>query len=120
VEAGANPGLRNFGGSYSVPSRIIAEGTLQVRSTRRVEQPTAMGGVLYFFEEEPLDTQVLWRTDGTEAGTWRVKELPRIWWLEGSSLSEMLAVEPEGRLIFAAADASGVEPWVSDGTPEGT
>ncbi|NOJ86216.1 hypothetical protein [Myxococcus xanthus] len=96
------------------------EGTLQVRTTRRVEQPTAMGGVLYFFEEEPLDTHVLWRTDGTEAGTWRVKELPRIWWLEGSSLSEMLAVEPEGRLIFAAADASGVEPWVSDGTPEGT
>jgi ELWxxDGT repeat protein len=33
----------------------------------------------------------------------------------------MLALEPEGRLIFSAADAEGsLEPWMSDGTPEGT
>ena len=97
------------------------EGTVQVRGSGYVEQPAAMGGALYFFEEDPVGSFALWRTDGTEAGTWRVKALPRVWWNEGAPLSTMLAVEPEGRLIFAAADgAGGVEPWVSDGTPEGT
>jgi ELWxxDGT repeat protein len=68
----------------------------------------------------------LWRTDGTAAGTWLVKDIQPG---SGSSLlnefeafpgSQTFAVAG-GRLFFNADDGTtGAELWVSDGTADGT
>lgn len=65
----------------------------------------------------------LWGTDGTQEGTFLVRDInPGV-----GSLYSMGYVPPDSwaiiddRLYFAAFDpVAGVEPWVSDGTTEGT
>ncbi|WP_164002990.1 ELWxxDGT repeat protein [Pyxidicoccus caerfyrddinensis] len=127
-----------------------------------------LGGVLYFRAEETWGRQHLWRSDGTAAGTWAVKQLPEgmgnvsprnlttvngvllfqaydpeggieLWRSDGTvagtrrvkdihpgpagsmAIQPMLALEPEGLVVFTASDGlSGMEPWVSDGTEAGT
>jgi ELWxxDGT repeat protein len=97
------------------------EGTVLLHSARGAVPLAAMGGWLYFQAEDAVAGSELWKTDGTVAGTARVLD-PLPGQRGGWSLSgPVLALEPEGRLLFAAADPEGsVEPWMSDGTPEGT
>ena len=78
----------------------------------------ADGRLLFLFEEIESDAE-LWATDGTPAGTRRVR------WFE--QLPNQPFSEPEtmvsagGRAFFAASDGiHGRELWQSDGTPEGT
>lgn len=86
---------------------------------QEVSEMVAMSGRLYFTattEDEPGGGE-LWRSDGTEKGTVRVKDIrpgP-----EGSSPSHLRVM---GRRLFFVADdgASGREPWVSNGTASGT
>jgi ELWxxDGT repeat protein len=60
-------------------------------------------------------TSVVWRTDGTGAGTFPVTGP-----LRGASPGVQALVTP-GHLFFAGcAEESGCEPWVSDGTAAGT
>ncbi len=77
---------------------------------------TALDGVLY-----ALSRNSLWRSNGTDAGTFLVRDLPvedtHFW-----SVSGLTAFD--GRLYFAASDDSdgghGIELWTSDGTGAGT
>ncbi|HYO65617.1 MAG TPA: ELWxxDGT repeat protein, partial [Archangium sp.] len=81
----------------------------------------------------------LWRTDGTTPGTIRLTDLRpgpfsgvRFWPddpygdlgshdYHDTRLVEMLALEDKGVALFNGVDdAGGAEPWVTDGTPEGT
>ena len=67
----------------------------------------------------------IWVTDGTAAGTTKLKDLSfRTFPSQVGSDTEylsMLALEPEDRVIFLASrQFEGEEPWVSDGTPAGT
>jgi trimeric autotransporter adhesin len=56
----------------------------------------------------------IWRSDGTEAGTVTLARLP-------SSVNSPGMVYAGGKLFFFNYnEASGIEPWVSDGTPDGT
>lgn len=74
-------------------------------------------GLLYFLasRETPETARVLWVSDGTEAGTRPVAEVPR----SGSARQELAAVG--GVLVFEAQDVEhGAELWASDGTPAGT
>lgn len=58
----------------------------------------------------------LWRSDGTEAGTWQVKDIDP----EGGSRPEELTAVGD-QLLFTAFDPSaGREIWRSDGTEAGT
>jgi ELWxxDGT repeat protein len=63
----------------------------------------------------------MWRTDGTRAGTQPFDHLP-----EGVTLRRYWSESPAttgvgDRLFFAADDGiHGLEPWVTDGAPEGT
>jgi ELWxxDGT repeat protein len=74
----------------------------------------AHDGVLYFSASDPAHGQEVWRSDGTEAGTYRLTDV-----CSGrcDSAPDHLAFS-RGQLYFAADDGfSGRELWQSDGTP---
>jgi len=74
------------------------------------------GGLVFFSTREPDFTRTLRRTDGTEAGTIVLKTGSAEFSVSGSSL---VALGP--KFFFQAdSDQFGREPWVSDGTPQGT
>jgi ELWxxDGT repeat protein len=59
----------------------------------------------------------LWSSDGTVAGTSRVKD---IFPGGGSSSPTRFHRLSDGRVLFAANDGSGMEPWITNGTAAGT
>jgi ELWxxDGT repeat protein len=76
----------------------------------------AMGGIAYFAAEDADRDIELWRTDGTNAGTRRVKNIRA----SASSYPASL-VAGTSRFYFVADDGfSGAEIWTSDGTEAGT
>ncbi len=80
-----------------------------------------LGGTTYFpaadFSTDQIGQSGLWKTDGTPAGTSRVKALI-------PAAAPARAVLMGGNIYFAAADASDpnvdLELWKSDGTADGT
>ncbi len=88
---------------------------------------TELGGFIYFFIEhfDDFGQSELWKTDGTEAGTLRVKDLNP---LESANAFRLTAIGQS--LYFVACgdvstgddggDPTNCEPWVSDGTEAGT
>jgi ELWxxDGT repeat protein len=81
-----------------------------------------LGDAVLFMAEDGVHGLELWRSDGTAAGTWMVKDI-----CPGSCGSRPYWPQPEsvngagGLLFFAAQEGvHGEEPWVTDGTPEGT
>jgi uncharacterized repeat protein (TIGR01451 family) len=77
----------------------------------------ALGGVLYFAATTTSQGRELWRSDGTQAGTWIVKDI-----VPGSAGSEPDEPVAVGSEIFfrACTPAEGCELWKSDGTEAGT
>jgi ELWxxDGT repeat protein len=80
----------------------------------------SLGGLLFFRASEPATGQELWRTDGTEAGTFVQEVVPG----PGSAVfSDSLPAAGDralmaagDRVVFAAGDGvHGIEPWASDG-----
>ena len=79
-----------------------------------------VGGTVFFVaSDNSFAHDELWKTDGTPAGTVRVKDFGALTW-EGVQLSDLTAVG--GRLFFSAPDVGGgnQELWTSDGTEAGT
>jgi ELWxxDGT repeat protein len=80
-----------------------------------------MNGAAYFVAGDELAGRELWRSDGTPAGTSRVKDI-----FPGANPSSpadlTIAMGPAGEtLFFQAIDGSyGYELWKSDGTAAGT
>jgi ELWxxDGT repeat protein len=76
-----------------------------------------VGGTLFFAANDGTNGTELWRSDGTVAGTVRVKDI-----LPGSGSSNPRSfVDAGGTLFFSANDGtSGLELWRSDGTEAGT
>ena len=91
---------------------------------------TRLGDHVLFVAYDVAHGFELWRTDGTPAGTARVTDArpgpdsglltPYHYEKEGGEL-EVLVLEERGLALFAGIDAqAGVEPWVTDGTAQGT
>jgi ELWxxDGT repeat protein len=83
-----------------------------------------MNGHAYILLVDNMHGWDLWRTDGTKGGTVLVKSMEPyknspFSFPQGSSSPAMAAVG--GRLVFVVDDGDhGEEPWVTDGTAEGT
>ena len=78
---------------------------------------TEMNGVLYFSADDGIHGGELWRSDGTEQGTYMVKDI--ITGAYGSYPSDL--AEMNGLLYFTAGDdMHGWGLWRSDGTEQGT
>ena len=78
---------------------------------------TVAGGITYFGAEPVTNSQQLWRTDGTAAGTFVIKSLaPGRVATFGDSILDV-----NGTVYFLGADGGlGQELWKTDGTPAGT
>ncbi len=79
---------------------------------------TNSNGIVFFAATEPSTGTELWTTNGTEAGTTRVKDIAA-----GTGSSSPTGLTKVGnQMYFAAASdsASGVELWRSDGSTIGT
>jgi trimeric autotransporter adhesin len=84
---------------------------------------TVVGGTAFFQGTTQDHGSEIWKTDGTGAGTGEVKNAETV-----TSSFHILNNYPQGnfrslagKLLCDADDGvSGVEPWVSDGTPAGT
>ncbi len=84
---------------------------------------TAVGNMVFFVANNGINGSELWRSDGTESGTVLVKDIN-----PGKGSSNIHVDDKpyrfavSGNSIFFEADNSttGLEPWVSDGTAEGT
>ncbi len=83
-------------------------------------------GRWYFCAATDADGFEVWTSDGTAAGTQKLKEINNqasgflVNWGE-LALGEALAPLPGGKVLFQGSDGvTGGEPWVSDGTAAGT
>jgi len=81
----------------------------------------AAGRVLYFLANGLVGTE-LWRSDGTAAGTSRVKEANQTWRNgEVYPSSSLLGLADRGQVLLRSWTAgTGVEMWASDGSEAGT
>jgi ELWxxDGT repeat protein len=100
------------GSSASNPARLT-----------RVQGSFISAGRLFFTADDGINGMELWKSDGTGPGTVMVKNINGN---PASSSPDNLTNVPSGglgpgRLFFTADDGtSGIELWVSDGTPAGT
>ncbi|MGL4511920.1 MAG: ELWxxDGT repeat protein [Lacipirellulaceae bacterium] len=78
---------------------------------------TNVNGSLYFAANDGVNGWELWKSDGTDAGTVRVKDIR----IGGDSSSPTNLTNVAGTLYFTANDGvNGYELWKSDGTEIGT
>lgn len=92
---------------------VIFRGYNNFSSSSSSGRMAVSNGKLFF--NNPEDSQ-LWATDGTEAGTYLVKEASG-----GSTFDPSQMIDISGTLFFRAYSAStGYELWKSDGTTAGT
>lgn len=84
---------------------------------RDIGESVTFGNVLYFSAAADLTGHELWRSDGTDAGTWLVKDIA-----PGTADSSPGDFEVVGsHLYFTAENATfGRELWRTDGTTSGT
>ncbi|MFY0526739.1 ELWxxDGT repeat protein [Archangium gephyra] len=81
----------------------------------------AAGRVLYFLVRDSPVGVALWRSDGTAAGTFRVKEANQTWKYGEVSPSSLLGLADRGQVLLRSWQvATGVEMWASDGSEAGT
>nr|AYM52471.1 hyalin repeat protein [Archangium gephyra] len=83
---------------------------------RGITELVDVGGTLFFGVNPEAGGPSLWRSDGTVAGTVRVRQFPAV---AGATVRGLTVLGD--RLFFVADDGEhGAEPWISDGTAAGT
>lgn len=99
------PGIiQGFSAPYIVKDIVPDSGSVDPRYLH------GMNGIVYFATVD--SGRELWRSDGTESGTYLVSDVPKV-------LSQITSMN--GQLFFPARESSQAsELWRSDGTREGT
>jgi ELWxxDGT repeat protein len=83
-----------------------------------VSDLTVFGAALYFSADDGVSGPELWKSDGTEAGTVRVKDINTA---PGAGSAPNALTVFNGALYFSANDGvTGRELWKTDGTDAGT
>src|SRR6185369_2076077 len=86
-------------------------------NTSNAGEFVTIGSITYFSANDGVHGQELWRSDGTDAGTYLVKDINPG---SGNSSPQSLT-NVNGTLFFTAYDpTNGSELWKSDGTAAGT
>lgn len=80
----------------------------------------AVGGMLGFAADDGVHGREPWITDGTAAGTRLVADIRPGGSSVGATDLPGAVVALAGRLLFAADDGGGAQPWASDGSAPGT
>src|SRR2546427_256640 len=107
--------------SSAAPGQETAVLVKDINTTGADSSPRSLAnvtGTLFFAASDPIHGVELWKSDGTTAGTVRVKDInpiPR----QGSPPNHLTDVNVT--LFFSASDpVHGEELWKSDGTEAGT
>jgi ELWxxDGT repeat protein len=91
-----------------------------------LDHALTVGSRLYFRAFTDQDGAEVWTSDGTPAGTTKLKEIndqtSSFFFFGGKLFGPALGALPGGKVLFQADDAGGTgfEPWASDGTAAGT
>ena len=108
---------------FSQPAELVKDIRTVLPTQNEDSDPahlTVSGGLVFFTAADDVHGRELWRSDGTAAGTFLLKDInpgPT----STFNLSSNEFVDVDGRLFFRAFRSDlGSELWVSDGTPEGT
>jgi len=103
-------------GTYMV--KDITPGTAGTGLGTSPNYAISQGGIVFFWAKDPVYGFELWRTDGSAAGTYLLKDIKP--GSNGSMGASNFAIA--NNLIFFAADDSvhGTELWATDGTAAGT
>ncbi len=89
-------------------------------ASQRADELTALGDDLYFVADDGVTGPDLWVSDGSDAGTTRVKDFPSGPDTEYDYGPTNLTVN-QGTLFFVVdSETTGYELWSSDGTAPGT
>lgn len=95
----------------------INPGTASFNQTGADASFTNVNGLLYFIADDGVHGRELWRSDGTEGGTYLVKDITP----GANTIGPTNLVSFNGKLYFEAYDGvHGDELWTSDGTDAGT
>src|SRR3954470_11899928 len=76
-----------------------------------------LNGIFYFSSNDGIHGRELWRSDGTNEGTWLVKDIN-----PDTANANVNDIVVSGNKIFFSADdgVHGQQLWVTDGTSDGT
>ncbi|MGR0480857.1 MAG: ELWxxDGT repeat protein [Candidatus Electronema sp. V4] len=97
------------------PLSVEAAEPYLVKDIAMFKRGIAVGNMYYFVVPKETNGYELWRSDGTAAGTFMVKDI-----YSGATELSLLA-DVNGVLYFSANDGTnGCELWRSDGTAAGT
>ncbi|RYU96680.1 ELWxxDGT repeat protein [Emticicia agri] len=91
---------------------------LNVQGSATPDNLINVNGILYFtaYDADYTYGNELWRSDGTTAGTYMVKDINP----GGGSAEIGNLTNVNGMLYFRTSGSNGTRLWKSDGTPEGT
>lgn len=98
-----------------VPQLLVAGGLTPDSNDGISSFGPQLGGKLYFLRFDDVFSEEFWVTDGTEAGTMRVKDI--FTGLSGTSFSKTIR---SGDLLYFTVQDEVSVPYVSDGTETGT
>ena len=110
----------NVAHAIGTGAEIVQDTNLTPESGFNTTSFQMYNGIGYFPGSNSIHGQELWRTDGTESGTYMVKDI--FTGSGGSSITMNLfgGVVSGGFFFTANTSAEGVELWFSDGTASGT